>query len=81
MSKHYHEVNGRNVTTGFADIRIGDEYNKDQLDFLKALDQYKRVNHRPHPTYAEILAIVRSLGYRKVQDDGRTIAGMGEMVE
>lgn len=40
--------------------------NEEQLDFLKAVDEYKRVNDRPFPTLTEILDIVLYLGYRKV---------------
>lgn len=43
-------------------------YTDDQLEFLKAIDAYKRLRHRPHPTDAEVLAVARSLGYRKVAD-------------
>lgn len=42
------------------------DYTADELEFLKALDQYKRLHHRPHPTWAEVLAVAKSLGYRKV---------------
>lgn len=43
-------------------------YTDDQVEFLKAIDAYKRDNHRPFPTWSEVLAIVRALGYRKVAD-------------
>lgn len=41
-------------------------YSDEQREFLQAVDRYKRVNHRPHPTWQEVLEIVRALGYRKV---------------
>lgn len=44
--------------------------NEEQLDFLKAVDEYKRVNDRPFPTLTEILDIVLYLGYRKVAPVG-----------
>jgi hypothetical protein len=40
--------------------------NEEQLDFLKAIDEYKRVNSRPFPTWTEVLDIVLDMGYRKV---------------
>ena len=40
--------------------------NEEQLEFLKAVDEYKRVNDRPFPTLTEILDIALYLGYRKV---------------
>jgi len=36
------------------------------LDFIMAIDEYKRVNERPFPTWSEIFEIVQYLGYRKV---------------
>ena len=44
--------------------------NEEQLDFLKAVDEYKRVNDRPFPTLTEVLDIVLYLGYRKVAPVG-----------
>jgi hypothetical protein len=44
--------------------------NEEQLDFLKAIDEYKRVNDRPFPTLTEVLDIVLYLGYRKVAPVG-----------
>lgn len=36
------------------------------LEFVMAVDEYKRVNDRPYPTISEIFEIVQYLGYRKV---------------
>ncbi|MFQ5494633.1 MAG: hypothetical protein ACE5EX_04565 [Phycisphaerae bacterium] len=36
------------------------------LDFIMAVDEYKRVNERPFPSWSEIFEIVQFLGYRKV---------------
>ena len=44
--------------------------NEEQLDFLKAVDEYKRVNDRAFPTLTEVLDIVLYLGYRKVAPVG-----------
>lgn len=40
----------------------------EQFEFLMAMNEYKRVNKRPFPTWTEVLDIVRALGYRKVAD-------------
>lgn len=40
----------------------------EQFDFLMAIDEYKRANSRPFPTWTEVLEIVKALGYRKVAD-------------
>lgn len=44
------------------------EMNDEQFEFLMAIDQYKRANQRPFPTWTEVLEIVRALGYRKVAE-------------
>lgn len=44
--------------------------NEEQLEFLKSVDEYKRVNNRPFPTWTEILDVVLYLGYRKVAEVG-----------
>jgi hypothetical protein len=31
------------------------------------MDQYKRANRRPFPTWSEVLEVLRALGYRKVE--------------
>lgn len=42
------------------------EYTADDLEFQRAMEQYKRASRRPFPTLKEVLEVVRSLGYRKV---------------
>ena len=42
------------------------DYSIDEIEFMKAMDQYKRANRRPFPTWSEVLEVLRSLGYRKV---------------
>jgi hypothetical protein len=37
---------------------------------MKAMDQYKRANRRPFPTWSEVLEVLHSLGYRKVAEPG-----------
>jgi hypothetical protein len=36
------------------------------LEFIMAIDEYKRINERPFPSWSEVFEIVRYLGYRKV---------------
>jgi hypothetical protein len=45
-------------------------YSEEELEFLRALDTYKRANRRPFPTWHEVLAVLKSLGYRKVAASG-----------
>jgi hypothetical protein len=51
------------------DRRVAEEgeMNAFQFEFIKAIETYKKVNHRLYPTWTEILEIVFQLGYRKVQ--------------
>lgn len=42
------------------------EMSEEQFEFLMAIDQYKRVNRRPFPSWTEVLEIIKALGYRKV---------------
>jgi hypothetical protein len=38
------------------------------LEFIMAIDEYKRINERPFPTWSEIFEIIHYLGYRKVAE-------------
>ena len=38
----------------------------EQFEFIMAIDDYKRQNSRPFPTWTEVLEIIKALGYRKV---------------
>lgn len=43
------------------------DYSADELEFMRAMDDYKRKHGRMFPTCSEILEVVRSLGYAKPQ--------------
>jgi len=40
----------------------------EQFEFLMAVDEYKRKNVRPFPTWTEVLELIKALGYRKVAE-------------
>lgn len=40
----------------------------EQFEFLIAIDEYKRSNSRPFPTWTEVLDVIKALGYRKVAE-------------
>jgi len=44
------------------------EMDDEQFAFIMAIDEYKRANNRPFPSYTEILEIAKALGYRKVAE-------------
>jgi hypothetical protein len=41
------------------------DYKNDEIEFMMAMDQYKRDNRRPFPTWSEALEVLGALGYRK----------------
>lgn len=35
-------------------------------EFVRAIDEYRRINERPFPAWSEVFEIIHYLGYRKV---------------
>lgn len=44
------------------------EYNDLEIEFMHALDEYKRSSGRMFPTCSEILEVLMKLGYRKIEN-------------
>ncbi len=42
-----------------------DSMSDEVIEFITAVDDYKRVNQRPFPSWSEILEVVKSLGYER----------------
>jgi hypothetical protein len=40
----------------------------EQFEFMMAIDEYKRANAKPFPTWTEVLEVIKALGYRKVAE-------------
>ena len=40
----------------------------EQFEFLMAIDEYKKINSRPFPTWTEVLEVIKAIGYRKVAE-------------
>jgi len=56
------------------------DYTEVEIEFMHALDAYKRANGRMFPTCSEILEVIRDLGYVKVvqeQESARTEPASG----
>lgn len=53
------------------------ELNDEQFEFVMAIEEYKRLNHKPFPTWTEVLEVVRYLGYRKVAAMGTHVNEAG----
>lgn len=43
------------------------DYSEAEVEFMQALDEYKRKNGRMFPTCSEILEVLRGIGYEKRQ--------------
>ena len=41
------------------------------LEFIMTIDEYKRINERPFPSWSEVFEIMYYLGYRKVAPQRR----------
>jgi hypothetical protein len=42
-----------------------DEMPPEVLEFITAIDDYKRLHRRPFPTWSEVLEILKTLGYSR----------------
>ena len=50
------------------------DYSLEELEFLKAIQEYKRSSGRMFPTWSEVLEVVRDLGYAKAGADAAGVA-------
>jgi hypothetical protein len=39
----------------------------EQFEFIRAVEAYKKVNHKLFPTWTEVLEVIMQLGYRKCE--------------
>ncbi len=49
------------------------EITDELLEFVMTMDEYKRVNKKPFPSWSEVYQVVLYLGYRKVAELGTHI--------
>jgi len=49
------------------------EMSDELLECVLAIDEYKRANARPFPSWSEVFEVIRYLGYRKVAEKGAHI--------
>ena len=49
------------------------EMSDELLEFVLAIDDYKRANNRPFPSWSEVFEVIRYLGYRRVASCGDNI--------
>ncbi len=48
------------------------DYQPEEIEFMRAMDDYKRRSGRQFPTWSEVLEVIRDLGYRKVAEPSTT---------
>jgi hypothetical protein len=56
----------RRIKSAIGLTTAGSDYTENELEFLRAVDTYKRETGRAFPTWTEVLNVLVSLGYRKV---------------
>lgn len=49
----------------YQEVHAGAGYSDDEIEFMLAIERYKRFAQRPFPTWREVLRVLRELGYRK----------------
>ena len=47
----------------------GADVTAEELEFLRAMERFQRRHRRRYPTWREVLFVLKSLGYRRVQND------------
>jgi hypothetical protein len=57
------------------------DYSIEEVEFMNAMDEYKRKNGRMFPTCSEVLEVIRGLGYVRLSPAGRAmLAAEGEIM-
>jgi hypothetical protein len=57
------------------------DYSVEEVEFMNAMDEYKRKNGRMFPTCSEVLEVIRGLGYVRLSPAGRAmLAAEGEIM-
>lgn len=56
------------------------DYNNEELEFMQAIESYKRDFRRPFPTWSEILEVVKAMGYRRVEAPTEIVANRAKAV-
>ena len=54
------------------------DYSDPEIEFMRAMDDYKRRSGRMFPTCSEVLEVVRDLGYVRLNDTQLDILGLND---
>ncbi len=52
------------------------DYSVEEVEFMNAMDDYKRKSGRMFPTCSEVLEVIRDIGYVKLSSSERTLLGL-----
>jgi hypothetical protein len=58
------------IASGCMQTFPGAEYGPEEVEFIKAMDAYMQMNRRRFPQFTEVLAVLLSLGWRRVAEPG-----------
>ncbi len=50
-------------------LTAGDEYTPDEVEFLRAMEAFKKDHKRPFPTFVDVLRVAESIGYRRTKPE------------
>lgn len=56
------------------------DYSAEEIEFMRAMDEYKRKSGRMFPTWSEVLEVVRGLGYVRPETTGTATEPVVETV-
>ncbi|MAI31121.1 MAG: hypothetical protein CBE00_02060 [Planctomycetaceae bacterium TMED240] len=56
------------------------DYSNPEIEFMRAMDDYKRDAGRMFPTCSEVLEVIRSLGYYQLTEEQAEMLGLEEDV-
>lgn len=54
------------------------DYSIEEVEFMNAMDEYKRKSGRMFPTCSEVLEVIRGMGYVRLSTSERTMLGLDE---
>ena len=57
------------------------DYNEQEIEFMRAMDDYKHASGRMFPTCSEVLEVIRNLGYVQLNDDQIEELGLDQVEE
>ena len=57
------------------------DYNDQEIEFMRAMDDYKHASGRMFPTCSEVLEVIRNLGYVQLNEDQMEELGLVEVEE